>query len=343
MARPSQLCLSEDDIDDELSLSRSWAYDDNGTICHKPTGLKVSPDEGITCDGRVYRISCDDIEVDPHSVLGCGACGTVRLGVIKASGLKVAIKTLRVDKKEQREQLLNEVRGLIQAEGCKNLVQWYAGFVSKTSGSVHVILELMDCGSLADVRKRVGQESVPATILAGMVAQICAGLEYLHSRRLLHRDIKPQNILLNMQGEVKLSDFGITKALGENMASTSVGTQIYMSPERVDEGSYSLPADVWSVGMVVYELALGRHPFVHAATFPALLHQLCDEPEPRLTEADGCPTVLCDFVSRCLQRDPNVRADVSELLNHALLSSNCIALEWQIAEWLDARLHVEAS
>lgn len=331
MQRPL-LLLCDDDIDDDLTLSKSWTYDPNGTMCHRPSGLTVSPDDGITCEGRAYRLSSDDIEVDAHSQLGCGSCGTVRRGVIKVTGEQVAIKTLRVDLKEQRELLLNEIRGLIQAEGFGNLVQWYAGFVSRKSGSVHVVLELMDCGSLADLRNRIGGRSMPPHILAGIVGQVCRGLDYLHSRRLLHRDVKPQNILLNRRGEVKLSDFGITKALGETMASTSIGTQIYMSPERCDAGSYALPADVWSVGMVVYELASGRHPFSNAATFPALLQKLCDEPEPRLSEADGFPASLCDFVARCLERDPTRRATATELVGHNLVLDG--AVEAAIAEFL---------
>lgn len=344
MERP-QLLLG-DEIDSDLSFSRSWTYDFNGTMCHKATGMKVSPDEGITCEGREYKLSAEDIELDVHSHLGCGSCGTVRQGMIRTAGLPVAIKTLKVDRKEQREQLVNEVRGLIQAEGCPCLVQWYAGFVSRRNGQVHIVLELMDFGSLADLKQRLAGRAegstsrIPPSILARMVSQMVQGLDHLHARRILHRDIKPANVLLDSRGDVKLSDFGITKVLDQTMASTSVGTQVYMSPERCDVGSYSLPADVWSLGMVVYELATGRHPFNGATTFAALLHSLIDQPEPRLDETDGHSTPLCDFVACCLTRNVTERATAAQLLTHEFVTTH-VASQEELSEWLKSICELE--
>merc|ERR1711920_1214219 len=104
----------------------------------------------------------------------------------KSTGIPVAIKTVKVDDKGKREQLLNEIRGLVQAEGCPHLVQWYAGFVSKKTNAVHVALEFMDLGSLADLKKRAkasGAETagVPAQFLSCVVAQIMKGLLHLHN------------------------------------------------------------------------------------------------------------------------------------------------------------------
>merc|ERR1712217_428486 len=117
------------------------------------------------------------------------------------------------DEKAKREQLLNEIKGLVQAEGCPNLVQWYAGFASKLTNSVHVVLEFMDLGSLEDLKGRLRGAGVPPRELACVTRQIMEGLNFLHTRNLLHRDLKPGNILHNSEGYVKLTDFGISKSV----------------------------------------------------------------------------------------------------------------------------------
>merc|ERR1711972_1007886 len=99
--------------------------------------------------------SPQDIELDRDATLGTGASGVVQAGVHKPTGMRVAVKTVRVDNKEKREQMLAEIRGLIQAEGCPYLVQWYAGFVSRADCKVHVALEFMDRGSLKDLLSKL--------------------------------------------------------------------------------------------------------------------------------------------------------------------------------------------
>jgi serine/threonine protein kinase len=87
------------------------------------------------------------------------------------------------------------------------------------------------------------------------------GLTYLHSKNILHRDIKPANVLLNFQGEVKLSDFGISRELPLEIefSRTSVGTRSYMSPERIEGGKYGFKSDVWGIGLILYELGMDNY------------------------------------------------------------------------------------
>jgi serine/threonine protein kinase len=232
---------------------------------------------------------------------------------------------VKADDKEKRQQLLNEIKGLVSAEGCPNLVQWFAGFVAVKTNSVHVVLEFMDKGSLADLKRRMiaycdasgTGRGVPVRELAFITKQIMEGLNYLHIKsKLLHRDIKPENILHNTEGQVKLTDFGISKDLEATMAvaGTFVGTVTYMSPERCLGEDYSFLSDVWSVGMVIYELACGRYPFADVSSFPALFNSLCEEPEPRLAPEYGAN--LCDFVGCCLTRSVRERRDTPALTIH---------------------------
>merc|ERR1711963_1233102 len=130
--------------------------------------MQISSDKGITFQHHEYKLSPDDIEFKDGSTLGAGAGGVVSCGVIRKTGEQVAVKTIKMDEKAKREQLLNEIKGLIQAEGCPHLVQWYAGFASKLTNSVHVVLEFMDMGSLEDLKGHLRGGGVPTRELACM-------------------------------------------------------------------------------------------------------------------------------------------------------------------------------
>lgn len=229
------------EVDEEASVSLTWSVDEDGTLRHNPSGMRVSPDKGVVVDGQEYRLSPQDIDLDRSSTLGTGSGGVVQAGVHKPTGMRVAIKTVKVDNKEKREQMLKEIRGLVLAAGCPYLVQWYAGFVGKDTGLVHVVVELMDKGSLADLRRRCAGP-VPPERMSCIAAQVVRGLEHLQSRRLLHRDVKPENVLHNSLGQVKLTDFGISKDLTSTagVAGSFVGTANYMSPERALGKAYCI-------------------------------------------------------------------------------------------------------
>lgn len=310
-----------DDVDEDLSVSATWSIDPSGTMRHKRTNMRISEEKGISYEGHEYRLSVEDIEVERGSPLGAGAGGVVHRGVIKTTGTPVAVKILKADDKPKREQLLNEIRGLVQAAGSPNLVAFYGGFVSKTSSAVHVVLEFMDRGSLRDLNKRLRGEGVPPDHMSCVSSQIMEGLNFLHARRVLHRDIKPENILHNKEGEVKLTDFGIAKDLDATlaMAGTFVGTTTYMSPERCLGEEYSFASDVWSVGLVIYELASGSYPFKDANSFPALFHYVCESPEPRL-DPELYPPPLCEFAALCLTRDLAHRPDTPSLMSHPFVT-----------------------
>lgn len=328
------MMLDCEDVDPEGSVSMTWSVDANGTMRHKTTGTKVSPEEGITFQGTEYKLGPKDIEYEEGSHLGAGACGVVMKGYIKTTGEPVAVKTIKVDDKGKLQQLLNELKGLVTAGGCPHLVQWYAGFLNKKTSAVHVALEFMDRGSLADLKKRLQGQGVPSQYLANISQQVMLGLCHLHDRHFLHRDIKPENILHNSAGEVKLTDFGIAKDLDSTlaMAGTFVGTVTYMSPERCLGETYDLGSDIWSVGMVYFELATGRYPFADVSTFPKLFDHLCEKPEPRLDEGQF-PPPLCDFVAQCLTRDVARRPETRTLLNHEYVTVG-VPTQQDLSAWL---------
>lgn len=334
--RENTLCttpLMLEEPDEDLSISKTWEVDEDGTLMHHPSGMKVSPDRGVEVDGHEYRLSPHDIEMEGADTLGTGACGVVKAGVHKPTGMRVAVKTVKADSREKREQMLHEIRGLISAEGCPYLVQWYAGFVGRDTGLVHVVVELMDRGSLADLRRRLGGP-VPPEPLACIAAQIVRGLHHLQRRRLLHRDVKPENVLHNAAGQVKLTDFGISKDVNSTVgvAATFVGTASYMSPERATGKDYSFQSDVWSAGLVLYEMATGGYPF-STRSFLDLYECLCVQPEPRLDPAEF-PPELCDFVAQCLVRDEHRRSHATDLVGHELVACQGDEHVAEFATWL---------
>lgn len=163
--------------------------------------------------------------------------------------------------------------------------------------------------------------------MLGKIAEaILGGLTYLYNvHRIMHRDIKPSNVLVNTRGYIKLCDFGVSGELVNSIANTFVGTSTYMAPERIQGAQYSVKSDVWSVGLTLMELAIGRFPFDsseesaddRANAGPTgildLLQQIVHEPAPRLPKSDAFPQILEDMIQKCLLKNPDERPTPQEL------------------------------
>jgi serine/threonine protein kinase len=123
-----------------------------------------------------------------------------------------------------------------------------------------MVMEYMDGGSLQDVVLSGGTSS--ELILCRLATSILHGLKQLHGQRMVHRDIKPHNLLLNHRGDIKISDFGLARTLNEHRmyTKTFVGTLLYMAPERIGGCDYGCAADIWSFGLVFLSVALGKYP-----------------------------------------------------------------------------------
>lgn len=297
------LALQLDDLETDHTVQESWAYCQDG-LRHRATGIRID-EKGLREGGR-------NIEVDQNSLLGQGAGGHVCRAVHKPSGVKLAVKVVRVEDKAKRDQLINEISTLFRITRSPFLIELYDAYVHKESGCVHVALEFMDYGSLADVRRKV--EKVPEDYLALICMQILEGLKTLHLNNVVHRDVKLGNILVNSSGSVKVTDFGISKNLDESaiVCDTFVGTATHMSPERVLGEDYNFSADIWSLGLCVFELASGNYPYGSVPSFPVLFDNLCNKAEPRLSKNKFSPE-LCRFVEVQLQKEPQKRANAIQL------------------------------
>jgi len=260
---------------------------------------------------KAIRWPCEPIsstkrpDVDEGKLSDCievtGWFGSIQKGFLKTTREPVAIKTIKVGCQARRKSMFREIEELVRADVCPYLVKLYGPF-TREKVHVHIVMAFMDCGGLAKHIKRCKDTGVPPQHLSCIARQITLGLMHLHGRMIIHRNITPENILHNVKGEVKLGDFGISIDL-DYLARPVMPTCVtYMSPERACGEDYSYVTDIWSVGMVAYELAAGRHPFESITYFPYLYEALVEKPEPRLDD-EIYPPGLCCFVAQCLMRE----------------------------------------
>merc|ERR1719483_1479106 len=169
-------------------------------------------------------------------------------------------------------------------------------------------------GSVSDImrlRKKTLTEEEIATVLSDTLK----GLEYLHLRKKIHRDIKAGNILLNNEGHAKLADFGVAGQLTDTMAkrNTVIGTPFWMAPEVIQEIGYDCVADIWSLGITALEMAEGKPPYGDIHPMRAIF-MIPTKPPPSFRKPDKWSPAFIEFVSRCLVKNPDSRATASELL-----------------------------
>lgn len=175
---------------------------------------------------------------------------------------------------------------------------------------------------------RISKDFGPVRVdVLGKIAEaILSGLNYLYEvHRIMHRDIKPSNVLVSSRGSIKLCDFGVSGELVNSIADTFVGTSTYMAPERIQGAKYSIKSDVWSVGLTLMELAIGRFPFDasdsaagdRASAGPMgildLLQQIVHEPAPKLPQSDAFPPILDQMIQKCILKNPDDRPSPREL------------------------------
>ena len=189
--------------------------------------------------------------------LGAGNGGVVHLVCHKASGFEMALKLIHLEVKPAiQKQIMRELNVLHECSS-PYIVGFYGAFSS--DGDISICMENMDAGSLDLVMKKARR--IPEKILATVSRSVVLGLQYLREKhKIIHRDVKPSNILVNSRGEIKLCDFGVSGQLIDSMANSFVGTRSYMAPERLQGSKYTVLSDIWSLGLSLIEMAVGRYP-----------------------------------------------------------------------------------
>ncbi len=180
------------------------------------------------------------------------------------------------------------------------------------NGQIAIVSEYAPDGSLADLLKKQGRLSVEKAV--EMIDGILTGLDFLHSRKIIHRDLKPENVLL--QGNTpRLADFGISRLMNTlNISSEIIGTSAYMSPESFD-GKRNIQTDIWSVGIVFYQLLTGKLPFSQNHPTERMFAILTKDFEPL---PDSIPQILTEIVKKSLSKLPENRFQTANIMSKAL-------------------------
>ncbi|KAI2630017.1 kinase-like domain-containing protein [Xylaria nigripes] len=264
----------------------------------------------------------EDLEIIKE--LGSGNGGTVSKVKHLPTGTTMARKVIHVEaNKELRKRIVRELQIM---HGCQSdyIVTFYGAFLNEYN-DVIMCMEYMDVGSLDRVSRVFGP--VRVDVLGKIAEATLGGLTYLYSKlHIMHRDIKPSNILTNSKGHIKLCDFGVSGELVNSIAVTFVGTSTYMAPERIQGEKYTVKSDVWSFGLTIMELAIGKFPFAASEQLsdgdgaPAgildLLQQIVHEPAPKLPKSDAFPAILEDMIQKCLSKDPAERPTPQDLFDN---------------------------
>lgn len=189
--------------------------------------------------------------------IGSGNGGVVTKVEHKPTKLIMARKLIHLEVKPAvRNQIIRELKVLHQCTS-PYIVGFYGAFYSE--GEINICMEYMDGGSLDLVLNK--KNRISEKIIGKVTISVLKGLVYLRDGlKCLHRDVKPSNILINSKGEIKICDFGVSVQLIDSMANSFVGTRSYMSPERLQGNHYSIQSDIWSLGLSLVEMAIGRYP-----------------------------------------------------------------------------------
>ena len=270
----------------------------------------------------------------------------------------MAVKEIRLQDPQVIPHIIGQIRdemSVLQILDHPNIVQYYGIEVHRDK--VYIFMEFCSGGSLAGLLEhgRIEDE----TVIQVYALQMLEGLAYLHESNVVHRDVKPENILLDHNGVIKFVDFGAAKVIARQTATrdpnlgrggnsdrqgrkrSMTGTPMYMSPEVI-KGNNNIDSptsptskprpgavDIWSLGCVVLEMATGRRPWASLDNEWAIMYNIAQGNPPQMPTSDQLSDIGIDFLTKCFERDASKRPTAVELLQHEFIMTlrNQLSLE----------------
>lgn len=240
------------------------------------------------------------------------------------SGVVMAMKEIRLELDQAKFTTI--LKELVILHECISpyIIDFYGAFYQE--GAVYMCIEYMDGGSI----DKLYAGGIPENVLRKITFATIVGLKTLKDdHNIIHRDVKPTNILVNSNGQVKICDFGVSGNLVASIAKTNIGCQSYMAPERISggalaagaagtaSGTYNVQSDIWSLGLTIIECAMGKYPYppeVSSTIFSQL--SAIVEGDPPGLPTEGYSALAQDFVRCCLNKNPHKRHTYPMLLTH---------------------------
>ncbi|KAL9095076.1 MAG: hypothetical protein Q9165_002679 [Trypethelium subeluteriae] len=244
------------------------------------------------------------------------------------TGMVMAMKELRLELDDAKFAAIIMELDILHRCISPFIVDFYGAFFQE--GAVYICMEFMDGGSI----DKLYGDGIPENVLRKIALSTTMGLKSLKDEHnIIHRDVKPTNILVNTRGQVKICDFGVSGNLVASIAKTNIGCQSYMAPERISSGgvaqaganpgggTYSVQSDIWSLGLTIIECALGRYPYP-PETYNNIFSQLSAivDGEPPDLPTEGYSEAARNFVHGCLNKIPKLRPTYAMLLQHMWLA-----------------------
>ena len=278
-------------------------------------------------DGRTIEVQAEEL-IEVKS-LGRGTFGAVYEMYHESSKTTMAVKRIRctVDSREEKRLLMDlDITQKATSSGCIYTIIFYGALFRE--GDVWICMEKMNhsLDVLYKTMKSKLDKVMPEPAVGQVALSVTKALQFLKDELdVIHRDVKPSNILIDVKGNIKLCDFGISGTLINSVARTlEVGCKPYMAPERIDPSKdrlYDVRSDIWSLGITLLELALGRFPYPPWKTVFEQLKAVVHGDAPSLPADGGFSDYFHDFTRQCLQKDPDLRPKYGRLVDSLFLQS----------------------